>query len=202
MSSPLFPDDILFLQRLLKSQGLYSDTLDGEWGPNTDAGVTAFEAQSAQIAATHGSFDQVSERCIQTLNLNAQAAARQCLRAILDAGITARILSGARTYAEQNALYRKGRFGDPGPVVTKARGGQSNHNFGIAWDIGIFLNGRYLGDSPLYTSAATAALAAGVTGLEWGGNWTGFKDLPHFQLVTGLSLAEVRGRFENGASYV
>ena len=202
MSSMLFPDDVLFLQRLLKSQGLYNDTLDGEWGPHTDRGVTDFEAQSAQIAASHGSFDQVSERCIQTLNLKAQAAARQCLRAILDAGITARIISGARSYAEQNALYRKGRFGNPGPVVTKARGGRSNHNFGIAWDIGIFLDGRYLGDSRPYTSAATAALAAGIDDLEWGGNWTGFKDLPHFQLTTGLAVAEIRGRFESGDKYI
>jgi peptidoglycan LD-endopeptidase CwlK len=202
MSSPLFFDDVLFLQRLLKSQGLYSDDLDGDWGPNTDKGVKAFETKSDQIAAHLGTFDKVSERCIHTLNLKAQEVARKCLRTILDAGITARIISGTRTYAEQDALYRKGRFGNPGPVVTKARGGQSNHNFCIAWDIGIFQGGRYLGDSPLYDKAGKVVLAAGISGLEWGGNWKGFKDLPHYQLATGLKIGDLRKKFECGEQYI
>lgn len=201
MSSPLFPDDVLFMQRLLKAQGLYADILDGDWGPNTDTAVNDFEIQSGQIATALGTFDNVSEHCIHALNLRAQEAARKCLRSILDAGITARILSGTRTYAEQDALYKKGRYGNPGTVVTKARGGQSNHNFGIAWDIGIFQNGQYLGDSPLYTQAAQAALASGIPGLEWGGNWVNFKDQPHFQLATGLTMVELRERFENGVQY-
>lgn len=202
MSSRLFSDDVLFLQRLLKAQGLYDDDLDGDWGPNTDKGVNAFEAESARLAAALGTFDTVSERCIHSLNLKAQEAARSCLKAIQAAGITARILSGTRTYAEQDALYKKGRFGNPGAVVTNARGGQSNHNFGIAWDIGVFRNGQYLGDSPLYAEAAKSAMNAGIPNLEWGGNWKKFKDLPHFQLSTGLTIGELRQRFENGLNYV
>lgn len=202
MSSPLFTDDVLFLQRLLKSQGLYADDLDGDWGPNTDKGVREFEAKSEQIATLLGTFDKVSERCIHTLSLKAQEVARNCLRAILDAGIMARIISGTRTYAEQDALYKKGRFGNPGPVVTKARGGQSNHNFCIAWDIGIFQDGQYLGDPPLYDKAGKVALAAGISGLEWGGNWKSFKDLPHYQLATGLKISELRQRFESGEQYI
>jgi len=202
MSSQLFPEDVQFLQRLLKAQGWYSGNLDGDWGPKTDTAVNKFEMQSARIATTLGTFDSVSERCLHSLNLKAQESARRCLRVILDAGISARIISGTRTYVEQNALYKKGRFGFPGAVVTNARGGQSSHNFGIAWDIGIFQNGQYRGDSPLYDQAAEAALAAGIDGLEWGGNWKGFRDLPHFQLATGLTLVELRDRFENGVSYV
>ena len=204
MSDRLFEEDVTFLQRLLKSAGLYTDTIDGIWGPNTDAAVTAFETRSAQIAASLGTFETRSERSIQTLHLRAQEAARACLSAIRAAGINARIISGTRTYAEQNALYKKGRFGNPPPKVTNARGGQSNHNFGIAWDIGIFAqNGTYLGNSPLYTQAGPAALSAGIIGLEWGGNWTGFVDPPHFQLSTpGLSLSQVRQRFESGQAYI
>lgn len=205
MSDRLFEDDVVFLQRLLKSAGLYTDTIDGIWGPNTDAAVNAFETRSAQIAANLGTFDSRTERNIQTLHLRAQEAARAFMRAALAAlaaGITARIISGTRTYAEQNALFRIGRFGNPGPIVTKSRGGQSNHNFGIAWDIGIFQNGAYLPDSPLYTTAAQAGLAAGIIGLEWGGNWTDFVDRPHYQLSTGLSITQVRQRFENGQPYI
>lgn len=204
MSERLFEDDVIFLQRLLKSGGLYTDRIDGIWGPNTDAAVTAFETRSAQIAAALGTFDARTERSVQTLHLRAQEAARACLTAIRAAGINARIISGTRTYAEQNVLYRKGRFGNPGPRVTNARGGQSNHNFGIAWDIGIFTqNGSYLGESPLYDQAGPVALAAGIIGLEWGGNWTGFVDRPHYQLATpGLSLTQVRQRFESGQPYI
>lgn len=204
MSDRLFEDDVVFLQRLLKSGGLYTDTIDGIWGPNTDAAVNAFEIRSAQIAVSLGTFHARTERSIQTLHLRAQEAARACLTAIRATGINARIISGTRTYAEQNVLFRKGRFGNPGPRVTKARGGESNHNFGIAWDIGIFTqNGAYLEESPLYDQAGPAALAAGVIGLEWGGNWIDFVDLPHYQLATpGLSLSQVRQRFETGQPYI
>jgi peptidoglycan L-alanyl-D-glutamate endopeptidase CwlK len=205
MSTALFADDVTFLQRLLKSAGLYTDTIDGDWGPNTDAAVTTFETRSAQIAASLGTFDARTERNIQTLHLRAQEAARAFMRAVdgaLGANVTVRIISGTRTYAEQDVLFRKGRFGNPGPRVTNARGGQSNHNFGIAWDIGVFRSGAYLPDSPLYDTAAQAGLAAGIIGLEWGGNWTGFTDRPHYQMATGLAITEVRDRFERGQSYL
>jgi peptidoglycan LD-endopeptidase CwlK len=203
MSYRLFEDDVIFLQRLLKSGGLYTDIIDGIWGENTATAVNEFETRSAQIAAALGTFDTRTERNLQTLHLRAQEAARAFMNAVRAAGINARIISGTRTYAEQNALYRKGRFGNPPPRVTNARGGQSNHNFGIAWDIAIFTqNGSYLPESPLYDQAAQAGLAAGIIGLEWGGNWTGFVDRPHYQLTTGLAISQVRQRFESGQPYI
>ena len=120
----------------------------------------------------------------------------------LGANVTVMIISGMRTYAEQDVLFRKGRFGNPPPRVTNARGGQSNHNFGMAWDIGVFRAGAYLPDSPLYDTAAQVGLAAGIIGLEWGSNWTGFTDRPHYQMATGLTITQVRDRFERGQSYL
>lgn len=199
MSMVLFEDDIIFLQRFLKSAGFYTGKIDGIWGPKTDAAVNAFEERSEQIAATLGKFDARTERNILTLHPKAQEAARIFLKKVTNAGITARIISGTRTYAEQNELYRKGRFGKPPPKVTNARGGQSNHNFGVAWDIGIFENGTYMGDSPLYKRAADVGLIAGV---EWGGNWKTFKDQPHYQLATGNLIQVVRQNFESGQAYV
>jgi len=199
MSVKLFGEDILFLQRFLKSAGFYTGNLDGIYGKMTDAALNAFEAQTAEIAGALGTFDSRSEKSIGSLHPKAQKAARIFLKTILDTGIDARIISGTRTYAEQDALYRNGRFGNPPPVVTNAKGGQSNHNFGIAWDIGIFEDGEYLGDSPLYDEAAEAGLTAD---LEWGGNWEKFQDKPHYQLATGLLLASVRDKFEKGESIV
>jgi peptidoglycan LD-endopeptidase CwlK len=205
MSKPLSAEDVLFLQRLLKAQGLYAGDLDGQWGPKTEAAHTAFETKSAEIAAAMGTFDSRSEKNIQTLVLKGQQAARTTLKALgdgaLGSGVVVRILSGTRTYAEQNALYKQGRFGNPGRIVTKARGGQSNHNFGIAWDIGIFANGSYLEQSPLYGKAGPIALAA-TLGVEWGGNWKTIVDQPHYQLMTGLKISEVQERFETGQPYV
>ncbi len=199
MSGRLFEDDVVFLQRLLKSTGFYNGKIDGIWGKKTDAGVEGFETRFRDIRDALGELDLRSEGHLQTLHPRAQEAARVFLRKVLDAGITARIISGTRTYAEQNALFRIGRFGDTRPKVTNSRGGQSNHNFGIAWDVGIFKDGKYLTDSPLYTTAAEKGL---FEGLEWGGHWTTFKDRPHYQVATGLSISNVRERFERGESYL
>jgi len=48
-----------------------------------------------------------------------------------------KLISGLRTYEEQDALYAQGRTA-PGPKVTNAPGGHSNHNFGLAFDM-VFL---------------------------------------------------------------
>lgn len=37
-----------------------------------------------------------------------------------------------------------------------------------------------------------------VRGLEWGGDWTGFKHLPHFQYTGSLSPAACRSIFPQG----
>ena len=196
MSARLFPDDILFFQRLLKCDGLYAGRLDGVWGPLTDAAVSEFERRADDFADSVGSFDPRSENNIRTLSLKAQPLARAFLARLSASGIRARIISGTRTYAMQDALYRKGRFGYAGPIVTNARGGQSNHNFGIAWDIGVFTDdGGYITDAEAYAAAAGVALSGD---LEWGGSWQGFVDNPHYQLRLPLTLAAVRGRFEAG----
>ena len=198
MSKGLFGDDVIFLQRFLKCAGFFADDINGNWGPDTDTAVQAFDQKSQQIAAQLGTFDPRSERNILTLHPKAQECARASLTKILAAGITARIISGTRTYAEQDQLFEQGRS-LPGNRVTNARAGESNHNFCIAWDLGIFDGGAYLGDSPLYTRAAGVGL---VDGLEWGGNWQSFKDKPHYQVATGLAISAVRQRFEQGQAYV
>ena len=112
-------------------------------------------------------------------------------------GIQIKVISGLRTYAEQNALYAQGRT-LPGRTVTNARGGYSNHNFGIAFDVGVFEGTRYLGESPKYKAVGALGMELG---LEWGGSWKSIVDEPHFQLrpawATDLSerqmLAQLRG---------
>ena len=119
-------------------------------------------------------------------------------------GIQIKVLSGLRSYAEQDALYAQGRTAS-GNIVTNARGGYSNHNFGIAFDIGVFEGNRYLTSSPKYK--AVGALGMDL-GLEWGGSWKSIVDEPHFQLRPGWAtdlpertmLAELRNRLAAGAA--
>lgn len=198
MSDKLFKDDVLFLQRLLRASGLYDSHLDGIWGPKTDKAVKEFEERGRKLRDQFGELDSRSEVNIQSLQLKAQEAARVFLSKVRGEGIDARILSGTRSYAEQNELFRIGRFGDTRAKVTNARGGQSNHNFGIAWDIGIFEGGKYLKTVAPYKEAAKVGL---TDALEWGGHWESLQDWPHYQLPTGLKITDVRERFEKGQSF-
>ncbi len=80
------------------------------------------------------------------------------------------------------------------------RGGNSCHNFGIAWDIGIFTeNSGYITDGPLYDQVAKTGL---TDDLEWGGNWTRFVDKPHYQLKLRNPIRLVRQQFEAGEPYI
>lgn len=145
-------------------------------------------------------FDERTERNLATLHPLAAAKARVFMAAVLpimaERGVIAKIISGTRSYREQDALYAQGRTA-PGPRVTNARGGFSNHNFGIAWDIGLFRGNDYLERSPLYRECGEIGKSLG---LEWGGDWKIFPDEPHFQIKTGLTLAQMRIRVAAGSS--
>lgn len=142
--------------------------------------------------------DPRSEKNIATLLPEVRPLARALVHKAAAMGIQIRILSGFRTYEEQAALYAQGRTA-PGRIVTHARPGYSNHNFGIAFDVGVFEGSRYLGESPKYK--AVGALGMDI-GLEWGGSWKTLVDEPHFQLrpewAAGMAerqmLAELRAR--------
>jgi peptidoglycan L-alanyl-D-glutamate endopeptidase CwlK len=143
-------------------------------------------------------FDPRTETNIATLCPKAQAAARLFMAAALPAmaahGVVVKIICGSRTYKEQDALYAKGRSA-PGPKVTNAPGGYSNHNFSIAWDIGLFKGTSYLEESPLYLECARIGASQG---LDCGAFWKSFQDEPHYQLKTGLSMQQMRDRIAKG----
>ena len=146
-----------------------------------------------------------SERVIATLHARVQPFARALYFAAREHGITMHVISGLRSYDEQAALYARGRT-TRGPKVTNARPGHSNHNFGLAFDVGVFEGSDYLGDSPKYK--ALGVLGTDL-GLEWGGNWRSIVDQPHFQmrppwaaaLTDSAMLAECRRRRDLGIDY-
>jgi peptidoglycan L-alanyl-D-glutamate endopeptidase CwlK len=174
-------------------------TVDGNPGPQTwNAIHRAILGEPPVSSGTATLADERSERNIATLLPQVQPLARALIESAAAIGIAIKVISGTRTYEEQNALYEQGRT-KPGRVATNARGGYSNHNFGIAFDIGVFEGGRYLDESPAYKAVGALGMKLG---LEWGGNWKSIQDEPHFQLrpawARDLSerdmLAELRAR--------
>ncbi len=105
------------------------------------------------------------------------------------------IIIEPRTYKEQDALYAQGRS-TPGPKVTNAPAGYSWHNFGVGWDFVVFdSTGQPQWESPLMEKCGRIAESLG---LEWGGHWTNFQDIPHIQIKTGCTLADARQRVKDG----
>lgn len=156
--------------------------------PTKDASTKSTSATSPPAVTADERTSDRSEKVIATLLPQVRPYARALFFKARENGIRIEILSGLRTWAEQDALYAKGRTA-PGPKVTNARAGYSNHNFGIAFDIGVFEGSRYLPDSPKYKAVG---VLGSELGLEWGGNWKSLVDQPHFQLRPGWAgdLAE------------
>jgi peptidoglycan LD-endopeptidase CwlK len=156
--------------------------VDGQAGPKTWGAIYAAlvkpTVDGEAPADALSPVDERSEKIIATLLPEVRPMARALVQKSAAAGVQIKVISGLRTYAEQDALYAKGRT-EPGKKITNARGGYSNHNFGIAFDIGVFSGTKYLADSPKYK--AVGVLGRDL-GLEWGGNWTSIADEPHYQL--------------------
>ncbi len=183
---------------------------DGAPGPITweaiNKAIPVINHEEQINPATPAKVDSRSEAVIATLLPEVQPLARQLVIQAAAKGITIKILSGLRTYEQQDALYAQGRTA-PGQIVSNARGGYSNHNFGLAFDIGVFENGKYMGESPKYAQLGPIGVAIG---LAWGGNWKSLKDTPHYELRPGWAkdmsnsdlLAALRDRKAKGTSLI
>ncbi len=150
---------------------------------------------ASTVRVTEFQIDRLSEARLALIHpLVAERAGRMIVQCA-GAGIPILITQGLRTCEEQDALYARGRTVPPlgqQHIVTKARGGYSWHNFGLAFDIVVLdAIGKANWDTK-HPAWAQAAAVGKSLGLEWGGDWRGFKDLPHFQYTGGLSLAECR----------
>lgn len=184
--------DTRYWQRLLRLAGYYEGKTDGVVGPLTRAAEAKWIEAATKAREKYGRFDERSEQNIATLVPKAQEVARRWLRAATahacELGVQVRIIDGNRTYAEQDKLFAKR------PKVTNARGGQSWHNFGLAFDFGVFRGKEYLGDSPHYKTLG--ALALSIPGTTWGGTWSKLVDEPHIQLNLYPTTAAARAAFE------
>lgn len=103
--------------------------------------------------------------------------------------------TGYRSIEEQNKLYAQGRT-EPGQKVTNAKGGYSQHNYGIAADFFKNVKNHAYDDADFFEKVGAQAKSIG---LAWGGDWTQ-PDRPHLYLpdwgsTTGI-LRERYGTYE------
>ncbi len=124
-------------------------------------------------------------------------------------GVPILITQGLRTIADQDELYAQGRT-KTGSIVTNARGGYSYHNYGLAIDFALLLpDGKSVswdmcrdGNGDLNADWQEVVREGKALGLEWGGDWTRFKDYSHFQLTFGLTITQLCAGFRPSSSAV
>ena len=83
-------------------------------------------------------------------------------------GIELRIISGYRSPEQQAELFAK--------KLSATR--ISTHNTGLAFDVVVIADGKATFDAKKYD--AVGELGKSI-GLVWGGDWSGFRDPPHFE---------------------
>ncbi|EAC3984642.1 alkaline phosphatase [Listeria monocytogenes] len=136
------------------------------------------------MALTEAWLIEKANRKLNVSGMNKSVAdkTRNVIKKMSKQGIYLCVAQGYRSSAEQNALYAQGRT-KPGAVVTNAKGGQSNHNYGVAVDLCLYTSD---GKNVIWESTTsrwkTVVSAMKAEGFEWGGDWKSFKDYPHFEL--------------------
>ena len=131
----------------------------------------------------------INSRRIEDLRLIPAAKCRAFIAACAAAGVDVVITSTFRDAESQNALYAQGRTA-PGKRVTNARGGDSFHQHRCAFDFVPVVGGKAIWDDD--DTWELCGVIAERVGLEWGGSWPNFKDMPHCQDTGGLTLAQYK----------
>lgn len=104
-----------------------------------------------------------------------------------------------RSREEQDKLYNQpfdhidndgdGRIDEGDEKVTLARGGQSYHNHRVAFDVVPVVYGKAIWNNAQLW-AKLGKLGQSI-GLEWGGSWEQFPDVPHFQYTLGYNWMQL-----------
>ena len=137
---------------------------------------------------------------------------------LLGKGVRLRFAYTTRTLEEQAALYAQGRtklFDASGKrlgIVTKAKAGESIHNYHLAFDIVLLLDKNNDG---VFESATYEMLDFDKDGkadwlevveyfksigFSWGGDWK-FKDKPHFEMTFGHTWRTLKNDYDSGKTF-
>jgi len=115
-------------------------------------------------------------------------------------GVHPFITNTFRTFEEQSAKYaigrtvvnpngRKSAAKPLGNTITDAKAGQSYHNYGLALDFDIEINGVEEWDVDKNWMIVVNCFKK--HGFTWGGDWSGFKDTPHLENKLGYTWQDL-----------
>ena len=130
------------------------------------------ELKSGQSILPTGEVISKGARPLDQLHPAVAELAKQFVAKANAAGVEVRIVKTLVTDEEQERLYQQG--------LTRAHGGKSTHNLGLAFDVVPVVNGE-----PRFNDEAAFEKLGAIgksLGLTWGGDWTEIKDYPHFEL--------------------
>ncbi len=192
-------ENVRLIQRQLMLRGYNPGYSDGWFGPVTTNTVRRFQRDNKlyQDGIVNPRTRQrlfnpfpknnleynPSSNSINSLNPHVTSLARKFLELTRVNNLDVRITNAFRSWDEQDRLYAQGRT-IPGSVVTNAKGGDSYHNWGLAFDASPYENGKISNDINKYKKMGQLGQQVG---LEWGGTFISIVDLPHFQYTFGLN---------------
>lgn len=145
------------------------------------------QATELKINALHPAIREEVKRLVNECN-NALTGRAQMI-----------VVQGYRTFEEQNNLYAQGRT-KPGSVVTQAKGGQSYHNYGLAIDFCLRVDGKDISwdtakdfDQDGIADWIEVARIFQREGYTWG---KAFNDLPHFEKTFKLNWRDMLKKYD------
>jgi peptidoglycan LD-endopeptidase CwlK len=138
----------------------------------------------------------ITSRSLDDLKPEAKRRAQLFLSELKAADIDFLVICTYRDADAQNLLYAQGRTA-AGHIVTKAKGGDSFHQYRVAFDGVPLVQGKPLWmvfnkDATLHPIWKKVAEIAESVGLEWAGRWSAFKEYDHFQYTGGLTLSDFK----------
>lgn len=132
----------------------------------------------------------MASRNLSDLSPKVQLLAERFINECERQNITILVYCTYRSKEEQDELYAQGRT-KPGKIVTNARGGDSFHQYGVAFDFVPMVAGK-----PAWNDTALYSKCGGIAesvGLEWSGRWSGkLKETAHCQYTEGKTIADFK----------
>ncbi|SEW21499.1 peptidoglycan L-alanyl-D-glutamate endopeptidase CwlK [Chitinophaga sp. YR573] len=142
---------------------------------------------------------------IETLHPRVRSQVKEILEELeLPDNVQVRITQALRTFKEQDGLFAQGRT-KPGSKVTNAAGGESIHNYGLAFDYALLIDTKI--SWKVDENWKKVAQAFKAKGWTWGGEWKSIKDYPHLENTFGYTWQKLlekykKGDFIKGTQYV
>jgi peptidoglycan L-alanyl-D-glutamate endopeptidase CwlK len=110
--------------------------------------------------------------------------------ALLPSNVVLRFAYVYRSPEEQAKLFKQR------PKVTNANAWQSIHNYSLAFDIVLIIDGKASWNVGKEWKMVAEFFKS--KGWEYGGDWSKFKDYPHFQMSFGLTWQQMKAKIDSG----